>query len=422
MVRFCALRDIVKTVFVIVVASVYVGYAGTFATADRLSPENPPDETGEADGKRAPMETINDLPRGARMALYTAQMEREEGNFDEAGRILEEYLKEHPEQDNYLIRYHTANTLVQAGRREDALVQYQAAMKMEDRFMQGWLNMGELAYNLAHYDLAASSILRGYDLNPDKPPNLLFHAAAAYIMGDKPQMAVPFLKELVSGSRGEPKMEWFRALVSAALRMEDKALGNEAIRAMLDAFPEDPDAWFLAFQHGAATGDFRSAAVALTVVGYLKPLARDERIQLGNIYNAIGIPYQASVLYRAALADSASMAEMELLASAYLAAHDTDAAMQTLRTAIEKAPSVRLWSLLGDLYYMNQDYERSVEAFSHCVLLDSNHSRAYLMMGYCALESGDKQEALRQFELAAAFPEQEEKARYLIARIGQSGN
>ena len=63
-----------------------------------------------------------------------------------------------------------------------------------------------------------------------------------------------------------------------------------------------------------------------------------------------------------------------------------------------------------------------MESFDNCVRLDPDHARSYMMMGYCALELGDTQEAIRQFELAAAFPEQEEKARYLIARIEQSGN
>jgi tetratricopeptide (TPR) repeat protein len=290
-------------------------------------------------------------------------------------------------------------------------------MEMEGRFMQGWLNLGELAYNLERYDLAAEAILKGYNLNSDRPPHLLFHAAAAYVMAERPESAVPILEELVSGAHGTPKIEWFRALVSAALQLDDKSLGGRAVESMLKEYPDDQDAWLLASQYHSATGEFRKAAVALTITGYLRPLSREEQIQLGSIFSAINIPHQSSIWFKSALGDSASPAEYEMLASAYLAAHEKKEALHTLERAIEEEPTPRLWSLLGDLYYMERSYRDSMEAFGKCAELDKNHSRAYVMMGYCALELWDIDQAIAHFETASGFEDQRDSALQLIARL-----
>ncbi len=381
----------------------------------------PGPEAGLEGGRPAhdpPLERIEDLPRRTRLALFSAQLEREDGDFTGAAQVLEEFVAEHADKfDNYLLRYHLANALVQANRPEDALPHYRRAMELEPRFGRGWLNMGELAYNLGRFDLAAEAILNGYELSSNKQPRLLYHAAAAHIMGESPEKAVPILEDLVSGAHGDAKQEWYRALVSAALRLDDTEIGAGAIEGLLSDFSDDPDAWLLAFQYRAANGEFEEAAVALAVTGHMRDLTRKEKVQLGNVYSAIEVPYLAGVQYEEAFGDSASVGEIEMLASAYLAAHMTHAALETLERAIVKEPTTRLWSLLGDLHYLERDYAASMKAFEHCIRIDADHSRSYLMMGYCALEMGDIAGAVGCFEKAAQFPDQEEKAAKLIARL-----
>jgi len=60
---------------------------------------------------------------------------------------------------------------------------------------------------------------------------------------------------------------------------------------------------------------------------------------------------------------------------------------------------VRLWALLGDLHYM-----------------DENYGRAYLMMGYCALEKGRVEEAAERLNEAAEFPDYRQTALKLLKR------
>jgi tetratricopeptide (TPR) repeat protein len=375
------------------------------------------DQPAQSSAER--LETVSDLPRKARLALFNAQGKRNEGDFSAAAAILNDFLAQQPDQDHFLVRYHLAHSLHQAGRPDEAVTHYQAAVRLENRFAQGWLNLGELAYELGQFDLAAEALVNGFEHSPSSPPKVLYYAAVAHLQDGNPTRAAPLLEDLVSGTWGEPELDWFRALISACIELEDPRRGQRAVAGMLQSYDTNPEAWYLAFQFAAASGDYRQATVALTVTSYLRPLTRSELLQLGDLYSAVGVPAQACGYYEQALAQGGTTPEFERLASAYLASYDSEAALQTLTQAIEKEPSVRLWSLLGDLYYMEKDYEKSYQAFEQCTVLDAKQGRAYLMMGYCALELGRKEDALAQLVRAATFTEYEERAGQLLERVQQ---
>lgn len=363
-----------------------------------------------------PLETISDLPVASRMALFRAQELQDAGEADEAQEEIRDFLRRNPSKDHYLIRFFLANGLSQQQKYVEALDEYEAAVRLEPRYMQGWLNLGEMAYNLGRYERAAEAIRRGFDLNPEKPVRLLYYSAVAYLLADKPDMAAPVLEELVSGAHGDPSLDWFKALVSVCLTLENEKKGSETVSAMLERYPHDSEAWHVAFQYAASVSDYKQAAVALTIKGYLQDLSREEKLQLGDLYSVIKDPVRATAFYHSALVDSGSTKELERLASAYIAAYDTRSALETIERAIDKEPSARLWSLKGDLHYMEGDYARSYEAFGRCAQLDPQNGRAYLMMGYCAIELARYDEAIEKLELAAGFPEQEETAILLAKR------
>lgn len=370
-----------------------------------------------AEDASKPLETVDDLNRKQRLALFTAQQERDKQDFVKAAEAVAEFLGKNPKDDHYLLRFALASDLDRAEQPESALEQYKRCVALEPRFGQGWLNLGELAYNLEHYELAARALEEGFELHPDKPPHILYFSAAAHLMSESPERAAAQLERLVSGRHGEPKLEWSRALVSACLELKDQERGERALSELLRWHGGEADAWQLAFQFYAAMNDYRNAAVALTITGYLRPLTRTEEIQLGDLYTVIEIPSEASDHYETAFSDSAVPSEVERLSSAYLAAHEIDRALSAIEHALERSPTPRLYSLLGDLYYMERRYEDSYRAFERCVQIDSSQARSYLMMAYCAIELERYTGALAHLEQAAAFPEYEARATDLIKPI-----
>jgi tetratricopeptide (TPR) repeat protein len=245
---------------------------------------------------------------------------------------------------------------------------------------------------------------------------LLYYAAVAFLQAEKPEKSAPLLEELVSGSHGKPAFEWCKALVSVSLGLQDREMGEKAVSSMLTYHGDNPDAWQIAFQYAATVSDFQKAAVALTIKGYMQPLNREENMQLADLYAIIKTPDLAIPYYENAIGEDASSKELERLASAYLAAYDTKDALEALQRAIAVDPTARLWSLLGDLHYMNGDYGEAYKAFEKSAELDPSNGRAFLMKGYCAIEMSRYNDAVTILERAASFPGQEETALALVKK------
>jgi tetratricopeptide (TPR) repeat protein len=363
------------------------------------------------------IDDVADVPADARLALFTAQQDRDVGDPDAAVNVLLEFLERKPEQDHFLLHFHLAVSWSQRGDLEEALRSYRRSVDMEPNFAQGWLNMGELAYNLGRYGLAADALMRGYEVSEWKEPSVLFFAAASLVMDGRSGDAVPVMERLINEAEGQAKLEWHRALIMAYLELEDTESGAAATERMLSEYPEDPEAWRLAFRYYASAADYESAAVALTVAGYLRPLTRGEGMTLGDLYLAIGVPVTAGDYYGAAIADSGSVADLERQASAHLAAYEYEEAFAALDSALALEPTPRLWSLLGDLHFMQKDYSESYDAYARCVEADPEYDRAYLMMGYCAMQLEQNERALAALEKAAEFPDQAAKANQLMAAV-----
>lgn len=363
------------------------------------------------------IDDISDVPAAARLVLYTSQQNREEGDPESAVDTLLEFLEKHPEHDHFLVRFHLAVSWAQRGDLEEALKAYQRSVEMEPLFAQGWLNLGELGYNMGLYDVAADALTRGYEVSEWKEPSVLFFSAAALVMDGQAEDAVPILEQLVGSSEERAKLEWHRTLIMAHLGLEDRKSGTAAVERMLSQYPEHPDAWRLGFRYYASVEQYECAAVALTVAGYLRALTRTEEMTLGDLYLAVGVPTQAGDHYGAAVADSGSVASLERLASAHLAAYEYEEAFDALDRALQLEPTARLLSLLGDLHFMQKNYQEAYDAYSRCAEADAAYERAYLMMGYCAMQLEHTGNALAALEKAVEFPDLASKAHQLMAAV-----
>jgi tetratricopeptide (TPR) repeat protein len=364
-----------------------------------------------------PVQTIEDLPRDARLALYEAQQFMEQGKLEQAVLELEQYVTDHAKKDDsFLMRYHLASVLVQVDRRDQALAEYEKSVALEPRYGPAWLGLGETAYGLGQYGRAAEALTKGYELSEEKRPDVLYYAAAAQVLAGDAAGAIPVMEKLTAGTYGEPKFEWYRGLVSACLQAEDRERGSAAVSSMLATFGTRADAWYLAFQYGASVGDYRQAAIALTVTGYLRPLTKQETLQLGDLSAAIEAPAAAAGYYTAAAGDSASASEVERIASAYLASYETDEALAVLEAGIRTEPTYRLWSLLGDLHFMEKRYTPAYDAFAECARLSPEEPRPQLLLGYCAMELGQYEDAIGHLAVAAETESYAERAQMLIRR------
>lgn len=284
--------------------------------------------------------------------------------------------------------------------------------------------MGEAAYELEKFSEAGDAFVQAYELTPDPAPEILYYAGVTLLMGQRVDQSLVVLERLLNEHRDGAELDWYQALISAGIQADQPARVNKFVDRLLADYSDDPKAWELSYQFAAGQEDYRAAAVSLTIAGYLRPLSHDELIQLGDIYAVISVPIQAARYYEQAMAqpdadvETGRVKEFERLATAWLGAHDYDRARATLNTALGQKETLGLLSLLGDLEYMDEDFAAALTAFGRATDLDPEFGRGWLMMGYCAVELGRRDEARRYLEKAAEFPDQSSGARSLLGKVG----
>ena len=346
------------------------------------------------------LETIADVPSHGRLALVKASEARQNSEFEQAVTILQEFLAAYPQEDHYLVRYHLANALVRAERVADAVAQYEAAVALEPRHADSWLSLGQASFETGGYHRAGEALERAFAASPEPRADWLYYAGVAYLQDEDPAEAGRVLRALCDGSHGRPTLDWFRALIAAESRVGDRARGDKAVAAMLKLYPDDPAAWNLKTQHALQYEDYRTAAVGLTVKGYLETLRPDELIHLGDILSAADAPGWAAQKYRSALGANPASADYERLVRALLAAHEPTRALTVLEDALSRAPSFELWNMKGYVHYEREEYELALAAFGRCLELNPGYERAHTLMGFCAIELGRFADARGYLDLA----------------------
>ncbi len=357
------------------------------------------------------------LTPAVQKAVYTAQQAMEKKDYLKAEECLKKFIKKNPKKAHYLVEFTLANTLAVAGKDRDALPHYMAAANLYPGFTAAWQNMGKIYFDLKQYDKAGNCLLKAYELNEKKNHSLLYYAAVSYIMAKKERKALPHLEYLVSGEAGAPKTEWLEALLKVYMDLKLKEKAFAVVRRLIDENGDDPRWWKILAQLHLQQSDYEKAAAALTIHSYLTSINRQDIMLLGDLNNAIGVPLNAAQYYEKALTLKNNVADYEKLASAYIAAHRPAKAIEVLNRVLEEKPTSTLWFMMGHVLYEEENFGKAYNAFDQSARLDRKSGRAYLMMGYCALQMDKKKTARSAFQKATRFPKQRKIAKELLKQV-----
>ena len=214
------------------------------------------------------------IPRKIRKVVFRASVYGKRGDHQRAVDLLTDHLRNHPDQDHYLLRMHLAQNLadlknVDPGNVALAKEEYRKAVMLEPDLDRAWFGLADAAYEVEDYGLAGAAFAEGFRTSPERPVETYYFAGASYLFADMPAEAFAVFDELVAGKLGSPQLKWYQGLVVAAARMEQPAKADAGVKRMTDTFPDDPEAWYLKYQHEAGKSVFREAAVALNMVCFL---------------------------------------------------------------------------------------------------------------------------------------------------------
>ncbi|MCP4291187.1 MAG: tetratricopeptide repeat protein [bacterium] len=369
---------------------------------------------------QAQIESGKNLNSRAQKTLFASRSKQDRGDHEAAAGVMGRWVADHPDQQHHLLSFNWAVSQMALGQPELALKNLETAVTLEPRFARAWLRLGEAAYELGKYSQAGQAFARGYQYMPNAQPEILYYSSVAWLLADKPEQAIEGFEVLLKNHRETATVDWYQAMVAAASETERPDDAKPWLENCLSDNASDPDAWYLAYQFAASSMDYERASVCLTVVGFLRPLERDEFLQLGDLFANCGVPLQAARNYEKAVKYPKSVApadDLIRLASAWMAAHKNEKARKVLHSAVARNETAKLWALLGDLNYSEENYKDARGAFERCVELDPQYGRGWLMSGYCSMEMDEPAMARQHLEKAAGFSDQRQMAQNLLKRI-----
>ncbi|MBW2119506.1 MAG: tetratricopeptide repeat protein [Deltaproteobacteria bacterium] len=357
------------------------------------------------------------LTPAVRKTVYDAQQAMEKKEFLKAEKCLKKYVRKYPQKPHYLVEFTLGNALALMGKEREALSHYKASVDLYPDYAPIWQNMGKICFDLKQYEKAGDCLLKAYETGKKKDPSALYNVAVSYIMAGKEKKALPHLLYLSSGRAGLPKIEWLEAMLKVYMDLQLKEKAFELINRLIDKSGNDPRWWKMLAQFHLQQNDYKKALAALTIHSYLTPINKKNIMLLGDLASAVGVPLKAGEYYEKALNLSNSPANYEKLASAYIAAHKPAKAIQVLNMALKKKPASGLWFMMGQVLYQEENFDKAYNAFDQSARLDPGNGRAYLMMGYCALQTDRKDTARSAFQKASRFSKQRKMAKELLKQV-----
>jgi len=356
----------------------------------------------------------------AKRIIFRARSNQDKGDYAKAVEVIGQWMDDQPDRQHHLLFYTRAISYGRLEKPELALQDLEKAVQLEPRFGRAWLTLGETAYQLERFSQAGDAFAKAYDLTPAPPPEILFYAGVTRLMAGESNKARADLERLLLEEGEDTQKEWYQAYLATVQDAGPTATTPGLVDRLLLDFKDDGSAWQLAAQDALGREEYEQAAIYLTISDYVKPLSYSELIQLGDIYAVINVPLKAAHYFEQAIAleeKEPAATDFERLASAYLAAHKVPEARLAIDRGLAVSETLQLWSLLGDLDYLDKNYAEALADFQKGHSISETFGRGWLMMGYCALEMGNKDLACQYLEKAQLFPDQASSAGTLLRRL-----
>ena len=364
-----------------------------------------------------------DMTRPEQTVAYQAQQAIKKKDYAVAQNILKTYIDKHPQGVHYRLTFALGNALLMAGELEEALGHYRTAAAVYPEDAAVWQNMGKVFYDLKMYSDAGDSLVRAAALIAPSSARISYQAAVAYILAENPKAACSLLDRIVSQAGGTPEPVWLEALLKVRLDLGQQEKAFKLVCRLLRDKGDNPQMWQILARLYVDRGEYQNAAAALEVYSSLTPASEKEKRLLGDIYRMANVPLKAARQYEKIITidndDDVKPADCEKAASAYLAAHRPNKAIDVLQRGLESHPTSRMWWMLASTFYAKEDFEEAHHAFEKSTQSDPKNAGAHLMIGYCAIQLDHMQAAKKAFAQAARFPQQHAEAEKMLNEIDQ---
>ena len=226
---------------------------------------------------------------------------------------------------------------------------------------------------------------------PDPPPVArglydVFQKARKSLDAGRSRAALTVLSAYAAAHPGTKHYHLSFLMGTAHYRLNQPARAETCFLAAAGLRPCAGEVWQSIGVVRCARGDYAGAAAALSVAYRLERPAGDGWRKLGDLYRLAGVPIKAVQAYRNAFGNNPDPEALDLLSDAWLEAHDLEKALDTVRLAVNKAPTARRWARIGDICFRQGEHQESLTAYRKAAALDDGDGRMSLMAGVAALK------------------------------------
>ncbi len=398
------------------------------------------------------------IPVQVRMVLIRIQPMMQKEQYAAAAEVLSTFMAREKEvkavekhkreiYTHYMLYYARGNCELLQAHYPQAITSYQQVLKQYPDFAAAWLNLARANYALERFGEAGTCFVKGYERAEKKQAQDLYFAASCYGQAEKYHDSLTVFELLMRNHPTEVKLAWKSVLVQALLALNEnrRALGRieelalktsgegreqwqalllsqyidlgmnaEAARYAAELTEEHPlkARWWKALAHFETTrGNYREALVAMTIYGTLGPVSAPEKKLMADLYLQESIPQKAAFLYRSILVDRSDHVLTEKLAQCLLSLDQPDKAIEWIDRALAKHRYANLLLLKGDILYETKRYTDAYAVYASAASTqEKDAGRAWLMMGYCALNEGKFLDAEKALTAASRYSEEKEAA------------
>jgi cytochrome c-type biogenesis protein CcmH/NrfG len=348
-------------------------------------------------------------------ALSEAQAAMGKDNFAKARKVLETYIKKHPQSPHSWIYFTLGNVHYQEGRLRQAYQAYRKGYQLDSQDAALCLNLARVSYELQLSKEAARLFKEAYGLSDPSDPKLLYYAAVAYYDSKAYHAAYETLSPVVKAHQKTPK-DWVQLCIYCLIEAKRFAEAIHLLERYLAEFPGDHQFWELLGQVHMERQNYKGAAGCLEVSYRLEAPDKQKWKALAGLYLYQNAPLKAvQILERAYLQPTAQ--ELEQIADSYRRAGRWRQALKCLMRCLEMQPTAKRYHLVGQIWYQQARWREALNAFKKADQLDPENAKRHLLMGFCAIELQNWPQARDHFQQAVQHPPAKERAEAALAAI-----
>jgi tetratricopeptide (TPR) repeat protein len=274
-------------------------------------------------------------------------------------------------------------------------------------------SLAQIYTQIGRYDRAIELIDAWFAAAENPPADAYYLKAMILVQQEKFAAALEPAKKAIEMTPA-PKESWVQLLAAIYIETQDYPNVAATLERLVDMSPNKKQYWvqLAAVQHHLERD--AKAAATLRLADQAKLLNEDREFrQLARLLFLREQPYQCAKIIEDAVKAGTVAADADaykLISNCYIAARQTDQALEPLAKAAELAPDGEMYLLLGQLHLQRERFEPALDALQKGLAKSKPERRgsAQLLIGVAQLGSEHFDAAERAFRAAQS----DEKVRH----------